>query len=123
MSDDSNVTPDSTYPPLEPPGEFKSQIPEHLMKDASATDRYMMEQMSIMKQYSDWSVKANLGHDRNIRTTNGRLRKAEAEIEGLKDDKRSFISGWRAIAAVAGIISGVVSFLVLLYQAFNGAAP
>ena len=118
-SDDS-VIPDSTYPILEPPGDFKSQIPEHLLVDASTADRYLMEQMSIMRQYVAWSVGAHLSNDKNLRLTNGRLRRAESNIDTLKDDKKSVISGWKAIVTVAGIISGLVSFLVLIYQALGG---
>lgn len=118
MSDPAEES-DSTYPALQHPGLFKSQIPEHLLAEASPAEKYIMEQLSINTQMAEWAINANMSHDRNIRHTNGRLRKAEANIVTLQDDKKSFITGWRAIAAVAGILSGLVSFLILLYQTFT----
>ena len=117
----SAVISSSTYPALEPPGEFKSQIPEHLMVDTTPTDRYIMEQISIMRQLGDWSVKAHLSQDRQLRYTNGKVKRHEGELAQLKDDKKSVITGWRAIAALGGILSGIISFLILLYQTLNGS--
>lgn len=119
--DSSSPIPESTYAALKPPGEFKSQIPSHLLVDATPQDQHILHTLSIGAQYSEWLVNAALETHSQVRRTNGRLLRAEADIAQLKDDKRSFISGWRAIAALAGIISGVVSFFVLLYQALNGA--
>lgn len=122
MSDhsDDSVIPDSTYPILEPPGDFKSQIPEHLLVDASTADRYLMEQMSIMRQYMTWSVGAHLSADKNLRRTNGRLMKAEGNIAGLKEDRRFLKSGWKTLVIVGGVISGFASFLALIYQTLGG---
>lgn len=116
--DQSPVEP--TYPPLEPPEEFKSQIPEHLFHDISVADRYLMEQMSIMRQQGEWSVRAHLSQDRQLRFTNGKVRKHEGEIKTLQDDKKAVISGWRLIAAIGGILAGIASFLITIYQIING---
>lgn len=119
-ADDSNITisPSESYPPLEPPPDFKSQIPEHLMVDTTPADRFLMEQISIMRQHMDWSVKAHLSQDRQLRYTNGKVRRHETDIAILKDDKRSFLRGWRALLAVSGFFAGIVSFLALVYQTF-----
>ncbi len=116
MSEHDDVIPDSTYPPLEPPGEFKSQIPEHLLGQMSDTDRYMLEQMSILRQHNDWSTKAHIGLDRNVRMTNGRLRRAESDIANLKDDKRSVKVGWKVIAAVVGGIVTLTGLVIGILQ-------
>ncbi len=120
MSHDHDVVPDSTYPPLEPPGEFKSQIPEHLLKGASETDRYIMAQMSIMRQYSDWSVKALLSQSKDIRLTNGKVRRAGQDIEDLKADRKNVKIGWKVISGIVGGIAAVVTFVLMVYQAFKG---
>jgi hypothetical protein len=110
----------STYPPLEPPPEFRSQIPEHLMQEASPTERYIMEQTNILRQYMDWSVQAHLSSDRQLRWTNGKVRRHTEEIGDLQDDKRLLKSGWKAVVAAGGIIAGIVSFLILIWQTLSG---
>lgn len=116
MPEHDDVIPDSTYPPLEPPGEFKSQIPEHLLGQMSDTDRYMLEQMSILRQHNDWSTKAHLSIDRSVRLTNGRLRRAESDIADLKGDKHSVKVGWKVIAAIVG---GIVTLAGLIIGALQ----
>lgn len=78
-----------------------------------------MEQMSIMKQGIDWSVNAHLSTDRNVRKTNGRLIRAEAAISELKEDKKFLASGWKALVIVGGVISGFISFAVMVWQALG----
>lgn len=116
---DEDVIPDSTYPPLEPPAEFKSQIPEHLLEGSSQTDRYIMEQMSIMRQYNDWSVKALLSQDKNVRLTNGRLRRAEEDIKHLKGEENSVKVGWKVIATACGVVVTIVTLAISIYSAFH----
>lgn len=118
----ANVIPDSTYPALQLPKEPQSQIPPYLLEGASPADKYIMEQISILRQHNEWAVNAAMTHDLNIRTTNGRLRKAEAEIGELGDSRRSIVRGWRFLLAVAAGLSGLISFIVMLYQAANGTA-
>lgn len=110
---------ESTYPPLEPPGEFISDIPDHLLKEASQADAFVMRQLSIARQSNEWCVRALVLTHQQVRTTNGRLKQAEAEIEVLKDDKRTITVGWKTIAKLVGGIVGFVSFVVMLYQAFQ----
>ena len=119
MSDSS--IPESTYPPLEKP-EFKSQIPAHLLDDASPAEAHILGELSKLGQFAEWSVRAHMTTDANVRHTNGRLRKAEGEIGDLKDDKKSFISGWRAIVAVTGFLTGLISFGILIFQFLNSGS-
>ncbi len=114
-----DVIPDSTYPPLEAPDEFQSQIPDYLLEGASKTDRYIMTQMSIMRQYSDWSVKALLSQDRNIRLTNGKVRRAEQDIKGLKDDRASLKVGWKVVAKITGVVVVVLTLIATIIQAIK----
>ncbi len=80
----------------------------------------MMSQLSIMTQYIDWSVHAHIATNQQVRKTNGRLLVAEEDIDELQDDKRSIVRGWRFMVGVGGAIAGIVSFLVLIYQALHG---
>lgn len=115
MSKDHTAAP--TYPPLEKP-DLKSQIPSHLLADASGAEKHIISELSILRQFSEWSIRAHMDTHSGVLHTNGRLLKAESEIEDLKEDKRSFTYGWRAIVAVAGFIAGIISFIALIYQTF-----
>ncbi len=114
-----DVIPDSTYPPLEAPAEFRSQIPSHLLVGSSQTDRYIMEQMSIMRQYSDWSVKALLSQDKNVRLTNGRLRGAEQDIKALQGEEKTVKVGWRTIKWIGGGVVTVITVAAAIYEALH----
>lgn len=119
-SSDDSSKPVSSYAPLEAPADFRSQIPAHLLTDASPQDKHILEALSVGAQYDQWLVNAAvLTHSQVVRT-NGRLLKAEADIKELQEDKQFLKSGWKAIVAVAGVVGGIVSFLVMLYQAFAG---
>lgn len=118
--DDDKSIPESSYAALKPPEEFKSQIPDHLLADATPQDKHIMAALSINSQYSAWLVNAALETHSQVRRTNGKLLKAEAEISALKDDRKAVISGWKLIAAIGGILAGIASFLITVYQALNG---
>lgn len=109
--------PESTYPPLERPT-FQSQIPAHLLVDASPAEQHIMSELNILRQCAEWSTNAHLETNRLVRKTNGRLLKAEEDIEEMKDERKSFITGWRAIVAVTGFIMGFVSFIALIWTSF-----
>ena len=104
-----NIIPDSTYPVLERP-HFESQIPEHLLKDASASDRYIMESLSKLLQQSEWSTEAAMVHDQNIRLTNGRLRAVEGDVTHYKSNWQSVTKGWKGAVMIA---AGLSAFLAL----------
>ena len=113
-----NTPPESTYPQLDKP-EFTSKIPPHLLDDASPAEAHILGELSKLGQFAEWSTRAHLLTHDAVRRTNGRLIKAEGDIDELADEKKSFVSGWRAIVAVTGFLAGAISFLILVYQAFN----
>jgi len=121
QSDSSDKTiPDSTYPVLTPPGEFKSQIPEHLLEDASPQDKHIMHELSVGGQYDKWLVDALIQTHFQVRRTNGRLLRAESDIKELQDDKKSLLQGWKLIAAIGMGLSGFLAFAIQLYKTFTG---
>lgn len=118
MSPPNEIVPESSYPSLIAP-EFQSQIPEYLLKDASDQDKHILAQLSVMAQISEWSVKAHISTMESVRKTNGRLIRAEENIERLQEDKKFFKRGWQTIAAFAAVVAGVVAFLIQVWQALG----
>lgn len=122
MSHSDDVIPDSTYAALAAPEEFKSQIPEHLLVGTSPTDRYILDQISIMRQSNEWTVKALVSAHAQIRLTNGRLRGAEQDIKDLKGDKKSVKVGWRVIGWIAGAVVTLITLAASIYEALHSGS-
>ncbi len=115
----SESIPESSYPPLEKP-EFKSQIPAHLLAEASPAEQHIMSQLSMLTQFSEWSIKAHISTMESVRKTNGRLIKAETDITALKDDKKTLLTSWKAIATLVTGAAGLIAFLITIYQVMAG---
>ncbi len=115
----SDTIPESSYPPLEKP-EFKSQIPAHLLAEASPAERHIISELSTLSQFAQWSIGAHLSTDSQVRRTNGRLIKAETNIETLKEDKKTVLTSWKTIAALVTGAAGLIAFLITVYQAMAG---
>jgi hypothetical protein len=118
MSHDNHVLPESTYPSLERP-DFKSQIPPHLLADASEAEKHIVEQLSVLTQFAQWSTTAHISTMESVRKTNGRLIKAENDIADLQEDKKFLKSGWKVLVVAGGVISGFISFVVMVWQALG----
>ena len=116
MPEHDDVIPDSTYPALQAPAEFKSEIPDYLLADASPQDKHIMAALSVGAQYNRWLVNALVETHAQVRRTNGRLIRAEADIADLKGDKRSVKVGWKVIATIVG---GVVTLTGLVIGALQ----
>lgn len=112
-------TPDSTYAPLQPPPEFKSQIPEYLLADASPQDKHIMAELSIGAQCNRWLVNALVETHAQVRRTNGRLLRAEGDIKDLKGDTNTVKVGWKLVAKVTGMVVVAVTLLATVYQALR----
>lgn len=116
MSKDSNPVLKSTYPPLEKP-DFKSQIPPHLLTEATEAEKYILENLSILAQSTEWSTKAHLSHDLNLRYTNGRLREAESKIEEITEERGRWTFSAKILLSIIGGTAGFISALWAMYQA------
>jgi hypothetical protein len=114
-----DVAPESTYPSLERP-EFRSQIPPHLLADASDAEKHIVEQLSILTQFAQWSTTAHISTMESVRKTNGRLIRAEENLKEIQDDKKLLKSGWKAVVVIGGVISGFASFIALIWQTVGG---
>jgi hypothetical protein len=83
MPEDSNdIKQESNYPELERPN-FTPNIPAYLMEGASEQDKYIIQQLSILNQFADWSVNAHLATNKEVRHTNGRVTKMEDRVDNL----------------------------------------
>lgn len=75
----------SKYPALEKP-QFKPMIPAFLTENASDQDKFIIESLSTLSQYVEWSVNTQLLVHDQVRRTNGRLMKAEEQIVDSQAD-------------------------------------
>lgn len=80
------------------PPDFKSDIPSYLLEKCSESERYLIETIVTLSKKADWQTARmekqdeRLAEDRTmlgdiliqVKTTNGRLIKAEGEIGALK---------------------------------------
>ncbi len=135
----SDQPPESKYPPLQKP-DFKPNIPSFLTENASEQDRFIIEQISILSQYVKWSVDTQIQVHSQVRTTNGRLMKAEGDIGEIKADVGVLNAQAGAVAPFLKPISmfsalweyrafrwvfwaGIVFFLGILYPYYLQSSP
>lgn len=77
----------SDYPELTlPSGGFQSNIPSHLLENATKADKWLMEQISKNTQAIEWNNHATIDTNLQVRKTNGRLKDAEQQVIDLKSD-------------------------------------
>ena len=102
--------PESTYPPLEKPV-LTSDIPEMLYKNSSEAEKYILNQLSINKQFIAWSIEAQLSTHAAVRRTNGRV----IALESWKEKIMAIFSSWWGICGglltLIGGIAGIVQII------------
>lgn len=96
----------SNYMPLVKPS-FDSKVPEYLLKDASDKDKYIIEQLSIIGQQSNWVVDETIKQSAKLETldskvsyTNGSVnehKKLISELNETKEDVNQIVSAKRFI--------------------------
>jgi len=98
---------------------FTASIPEYLIKDMSGHDRYIMEQLSIMQQQSNWQTDMVNKIYNYTKTINGKVvdlehfrQRMEMEIKldekwESREEKLNKIKKW-----------GIILFLGLLYPLY-----
>jgi hypothetical protein len=119
MPHNDDVIPDSTYAQLQPPGEFKSEIPAYLLNGASDQDKHIMEALSVGAQYNRWLVNALVETHAQVRRTNGRLIRAEEDIKHLKGDEHSVKVGWKIVGWIAGSLVTIITLAAAVYEALH----
>ncbi len=117
---DEDVIPDSTYAQLQPPAEFKSQIPDYLLADATLQEKYIMTELSTGAQCNRWLINALVETHAQVRRTNGRLIRAEESIKDLKEIGKTARVEWRTLAKIGGLVVGAITLAATVYSAFKG---
>lgn len=97
---------ESTIPALEKP-EFKSDIPPHLLANASENEKYVLEQLSMVMQYVRWSSQVEVDTNHQVRKTNGRVIKLERW-------KEMFSSWWALLLAILTIVGGMAGLVEVI---------
>lgn len=64
---------------------FTSQIPDHLLADSSPRDKYMLEQLSVIRQETNWQTDKLLEVDGALQETKGKVENLVSDINLLKD--------------------------------------
>ncbi len=130
-TDDSTPPFKSQYPVLVRP-DFKPNVPGFLLEGATDQDRYIIESLSLVNQYAQWSVNTEMSTHEQVLATNGRLMRAEKGIRDtqedvnlLKDQARvvtpflkpisMFATLWEYWAFKWLFVGGIVFFLFVLY--------
>jgi hypothetical protein len=107
MADPTSIPP-SDYPAISlPPGGFRSNLPEHLLKDASPADRWLMEEMSKNTQATEFSCRAAVDTNAQVRHTNGRVKSAEAKVADLQADVAALKTQMAAVNPLVSTVSTV----------------
>jgi hypothetical protein len=81
---------------------FDSKVPEYLLKDASDKDKYIIEQLSIIGQQSNWVIDETIKQsvkletlDEKVSYTNGSVnehKKLISELNETKEDVNQIVS-------------------------------
>lgn len=116
MSDDAS---NSSYPLLIAPV-VQSQIPSVLLETATPQVRFLLEAMSAQSQKTDWLVHVALDTNQQVRITNGKVKKARADIDDIRTARAATFAalkgGWAVLAAIVGGLMGVATLLVELFR-------
>lgn len=101
-----HIEEESTYPEVKLP-ELKSDIPAHLLSEASPESKYILEQLSVLSQYAKWSAPVMVEMNTQVRKTNGRLLRVEAW-------KGMFTSWWALLMALVALVGGVAGLIEII---------
>lgn len=98
-----------------PEGGFKSRLPEHLLAGKTESDQYMLNEMSKIGHYIEWSSQATVTLNSQLRHTNGKVKTMWALKEMLTGYKGLAVGLFAVIGAASGaveIFSWASKFLV-----------
>lgn len=101
---------ESQYPELHiPEGGWKSNIPEHLLENASKSDIWLMEEMSKNSQATDFACRGAVDLSRHLRTLNGKTYKTEKATSDLADDVKLLKAQMELVNPMAKTFSTAVT--------------
>jgi hypothetical protein len=110
MSDDTKITPESTYPEIKLPL-ITSDIPPHLLASMTPESKYILEQVSALGQYMRWSAPVLVAINQQTRMTNGRV----ISLEQTREKVTGALKSWWAIAGgIFAILGGIAAMVEII---------
>ena len=94
-----------------PPEGFQSNIPAHLLASSTPEDVWLMEEMSKNTQATTFVLHAVLDTNKQVRTTNGRLLRAEDDVKSLRSAVAALQEDMEKVKPVTRIIAGTWRFV------------
>jgi hypothetical protein len=103
----------NSYETLEPPKEFKSSIPPHLLEKLSDSDRWLVETMSRLENQNNWMLGGLLRVNKDVLDCDRRLIGIRKDVSTISDWKQLMSGKWAVIGVVTVIVLPVVLKFVL----------
>lgn len=90
-----------------PPGGFSSKIPSYLLEGKSEAEQYILIEVSKFSEFSNWTAKALVDTNMQVRRTNGRVKALEIW--------KGFFTSWYGFAgAILSIIGGLAGLIIAI---------
>lgn len=112
MSSDNQNEPQS-YELIEPPKEFRSSIPPHLLEKLSDSDRWLVETMSRLENQNNWMVQAILRVNKDVLDCDRRVTSVRKDVSTISDWKQLMTGKWAVIGVIVVIVVPVVIKAIL----------
>lgn len=96
--------PKSRHPILQEPPEFKATVPEHLLKQMSESERYMVEAISRQEQQFAWVTSSLHQVDGKVIITDTQLQEVHRDVKKINEWRTFFSGRWAVVSALAVVI-------------------
>ncbi len=93
--------------------EFKSDLPLHLLKDCSDQEVYIMEQLSISKQQTEWLIEAVQDVHFNQQITQTTVNDTVVRLDGMDENRKLFKT--KPMMVAVAIVAFTFLFIVYPY--------
>jgi hypothetical protein len=103
----------NSYETIEPPQEFKSSIPPHLLEKLSDSDRWLVETMSRLENQNNWMMNAIRRVNKDVMDVDRRVINVGKDVSILSEWKQLMSGKWAVIACVILIVIPVALKFVL----------
>lgn len=98
----------SRYPEINIP-EFKSNIPESLLRDKDEVEKLLYNSINIQSQQLNWLVKTAKENNTQLRITNGRVNVNEQW-------RKKISSGWALIAVITSFLGSILAIILTIMK-------
>lgn len=101
----------SDYPELQLP-DIEMQIPEELLQNLDPTTKYLYIEQNRQTQYITWMAKTLVDINRQVRITNGRVKKVENWKTMLTNSWSLTVFGLVLFSTLVTLFSKIFSFVI-----------